>query len=302
MKPMHPNEARVEVRKLIERLSNDEVHVLCVQALRNWHSRLKPQVWPEAHYEPVDETFQLHDQFGRELLPLIADKRSASVTDIDALKESFIDALGYTWMRGVMEFLWWLQRAGLAVETQRGKSGYPIAMRMTARGLRFLAATDDDPLLPGFLDRIRARCKDLPDGVLALLVDARACLDHGLHRPAVVLMGVAYELAIEHVVDKLEPLRLLDAKTTKEKPKEKINRILALIRDVPKVKGRLPSSDERTTAERAYDFADTLRDRRNEAAHTTPRYDFSHREETTEFLISASRHLPGLWLLMRDPS
>ena len=91
-------------------------------------------------------------------------------------------------------------------------------MRLTARGARLLDGTDDDPLLPGFLDRIRLRCPDLPDGVVALLADARECLDRCLLRPAVILMGVAYELAIEEVVLRLETKGYVKAKTVDLQP------------------------------------------------------------------------------------
>ncbi len=62
----------------------------------------------------------------------------------------------------------------------------------------------------------------------------------------------------------------------------------------------LPERDDRHRAEQAYDFANTLRLRRNDAAHTRPRYDFEHLGETEEYLVSAGRHLPGLWSLTRD--
>jgi hypothetical protein len=48
-----------------------------------------------------------------------------------------------------------------------------------------------------------------------------------------------------------------------------------------------------------YDFADQLRRRRNDAAHTTPKYDFEDREEAEEFLVSAGRHLPNVWRMAR---
>ncbi len=187
------------------------------------------------------------------------------------------------------------RRTCVEIEREKGTS---ILFRLTSRGARLLDASNDDALLPGFLDRLQARCPNLPDGVVALLVDARACLDHALLRPAVVLMGVGFELAIEHVVDALVTKGLLHANTPTQKPAEKIDRILKLIRSAA-VNVVLPTTDERTAAERAYDFADTLRLRRNEAAHTTPKYDFAHRAETGEFLISAGRHLPALWSLAR---
>lgn len=61
----------------------------------------------------------------------------------------------------------------------------------------------------------------------------------------------------------------------------------------------LPDSDDRTAAGAAYDFADHLRQRRNDAAHTTPAFDFDHADETDEFLVSAGRHGPALWSLAR---
>ena len=231
------------------------------------------------------------------MIPLLAKRKSVDTYDVHTLKEPFL-ALYNTWMNGVAEFIWWLVRAGLAVVTQHEKHGYPVQLRVTARGVRFLKDREDHPMLPGFLDRVRLRCPSLPDGVEALLVDARGCLDYGLLRPAVVLMGVAYELAIEHVVDALVTKALLHANTPIQKPAEKIDRILKLIR-TSAVNVVLATADERTAAECAYDFADTLRLRRNEAAHTTPRFDFAHRAETEEFLISAGRHLPALWSLAR---
>lgn len=77
-------------------------------------------------------------------------------------------------------------------------------------------------------------------------------------------------------------------------------RIKELIRDTAKVKVVLPDVDDRTAALAAYDFADLLRLRRNEAAHTRPAYDFEHAGETEEFLVSAGRHLPGIWSLVAD--
>jgi hypothetical protein len=49
----------------------------------------------------------------------------------------------------------------------------------------------------------------------------------------------------------------------------------------------LASLEARTAANAAYDFADALRKRRNDAAHTTSAIDFDHAGETEEFLVSA---------------
>ncbi|MDB4963950.1 MAG: hypothetical protein JWP01_3949 [Myxococcales bacterium] len=291
-------ETHLKVRDLLDGLSESETHALCVEALQNWHAKHKPGQWTDEHYRPSVDVIQMHGDLGRELVPLLAKRKGLDTYDTHSLKEPFL-ALYNTWMSGVAEFIWWFVRAGLGEVTKReDKHGYPVAVRVTARGIRFLSDRDDHPMLPGFLDRVRLRCPNLPDGVESLLVDARACHDVGLLRPAVVLMGVAYELAIEHVVDALVTKALLHTNTPTQKPAEKIARILKMIRSTD-ASVVLPTTDERTAAERAYDFADTLRLRRNDAAHTTPRFDFAHRGETEEFLISAGRHLPALWSLAR---
>ncbi len=82
-------------------------------------------------------------------------------------------------------------------------NGFPYWLLLTQAGLRFIDATEDHPLRPGFMDRLIARCPGLPDEVTSLLTDARRCLDAGLMRPAIVLMGVAYEVAVERVAESL---------------------------------------------------------------------------------------------------
>lgn len=57
--------------------------------------------------------------------------------------------------------------------------------------------------------------------------------------------------------------------------------------------------DGRFSAHRALDYCDLLRRRRNDASHSSPTFAFTDREETEEFLVSAGRHLPNLWRLMK---
>lgn len=95
-------------------------------------------------------------------------------------------------------------------------------------------------------------------------------------------MGVSYELAIEHVVGVLVTKGLLVANTVGQLPAERIKRIKTAL-GLPTINGVLPSVDERTAATAAYDFADTLRLQRNQAAHTSPILDFTVRGETEEF-------------------
>lgn len=293
---------------LLDGVSSAEIRSFGIEALRRWRKREPPQ-----HGEPINRyagtVFQMHGDLGLEMVKLLAERKKLASVDLNALKEPFQDdeAMFRDWMSGVAEFIWWLVRAGLAVNHTFGNKSqdpsrfksrvFPTSMRLTARGVQLLEAAEDDPLLPGFLDRIKVRCPRLPDGVIALLVDARACLDNSLLRPAVVLMGVAYELAIEEVVQRLELKGLLKEKTIDAEAGVRLKRIRELFRTEDKIKHLFPERDDRRRAEAAYDFADVLRLRRNEAAHTRPAYDFEHVGEVEEFLVSAGRHLPALWSL-----
>ena len=298
---------------LLDGLSDEELRADCVEALRKWRRKPIPKAPhpygpgfaappPDPLGESVRDIFSMHGDLGVELVKILADHKQYANPDTHGLKEVFIDgnAMQKEWARGVFEFECWIVRAGLAVEISR-EHGCPVSFRLTRRGVRLLEEGDDNPLLPGFLDRVKARCKDLPAGVIALLVDARACLDRSLLRPAVILMGVAYELAIEQVVVVLANKNLLSTGTPGQLPAKRIERIKELINDTDKVKPVLPTTDSRTAALAAYDFADTLRLRRNEAAHTRPAYDFDHGGESEEFLVSAARHLPALWSLALEP-
>ncbi len=144
-----------------------------------------------------------------------------------------------------------------------------------------------------------AAVRELPDEIIALLVDARACLDHSLLRAAVVLMGVAYEIAIAEVVDRLENVNAFDGKKAALKAGERTKQVLAAIeaKRVPALNALDgPTREAATTAAvQAYQFADALRARRNQAAHVRPLHDFDHGGETEEFLVSAGRHLTAIW-------
>ncbi len=298
--------------ELLSGVTDIEFRGLGIEALRRW--RRRPPPTPPANRfgppptpppadpatDPSPDLFQAHGDLGVELFKLLGERQNPPTTvDAHNLKEVLLDeeSAQSSWLAGYIEFRSWLVRSGLAVELQRDRAGTPVAFRLTRRGVALVDSDrDDDPLLPGYLDRIQARCPGVPDGVVALLVDARACMDHALLRPAVVLMGVAYELVVEDAVDALITKNLLAANTADQKPAERIRRIKALIAS-PAVNVILKTPDERTASAAAYDFADVLRMRRNEAAHTRPKHDFEHVGETEEFLTSAGRHLPALWAL-----
>jgi hypothetical protein len=289
--------------RLLTDVSDVELRNFGVLALRTW--RVSIPLGVPLGADPVDPlTAPAFDQvqisqLARQLVPMLVARHSLRVDgpDLEATIAAFntADAMTKEWARPFAELIWWLDRAGLAVPTQWHHQ-FPTTLRITARGLALLESNDwTNPLLPGYLDSIRVRCRELPDQAVALLVDARACLDHGLFRPSVVLIGVAYEFLIEEVFEVLATKGFV-LSTGKLEAGERLRRIRGAI-EAEKLKEIVPEREDRGGIRNAYDFAEQLRLRRNEAAHTRPTFDFDHGGETEEFIVSAGRHLPAIWLL-----
>jgi hypothetical protein len=172
------------------------------------------------------------------------------------------------------------------VDTHALVTGYPTAYRITSVGAQFLDLDEDHPLLPDFVERVVARCPDLPDEVAVHLSDAHSCVEHGLGRPAVVLAGLAYEAAEDAIIDHL------GNRVSVKSGAGAAARIAAVRKAIPTL---MPDLEERGRADAAWDFADRLRERRNNGSHPRSYPDFSDLSEVHELLLSAGRHLPGLW-------
>ena len=276
-----------DAKALLEGLSDLEVRELCIQALRERHGRF-----------PLPCQFSVHGELGREVLRLrIADLPNVRLQHgVDRIKEVFLEALDQPWMTPVVEFMDWFVRAGFAFPLSSTPNAYPITLRLTRVGVRFLEQTDDHPLTPGHIDRLRTRCPGLGEDIVSLLADCRKCFDHALLRPAVVVMGVAYETAVESVAESLVTAGALPPNVLDLGAARRLADVRRAI-DTHLPAGTAAERDHRFAVHAAYDFADQLRRRRNDASHTTPRYGFEDRQEIEEFLVSASRHLPPLWSL-----
>ncbi len=272
------------MKELLKGLSDEEVRQLCVEALRAWR---------KSH--PNETQVAMHGALGRELVSLLSNRRTTPLAySGTSPHEALIDAVADPGFEGVAEFVNWFVRAGLAWALGAVANQYPITLHLTRSGQRFLDGSKEHPLLPQFVDRLAQRCPNLPDDVLSLLVDSRSCLDHGLMRPAIQLMGVAHEMAIEHIVNSLVTKTKLTPVVATQKAAMRIAAVRALI-DQVMPNSSVQEKEERFAVHAAYDFADQLRRRRNDASHTAPKYDFEDREEAEEFLVSAGRHLPNLW-------
>ena len=121
------------------------------------------------------------------------------------------------------EALWWAVRTGLVIPSFGGgndgnRVGQPSSdssirhLYLTDRCLSAMKHIDDYPLLPRFVRRVQERCPGLPESVLTYLEDGRACLDATLIRPAGAMIGLAFEAAIEAVLERLSSLALLPKK------------------------------------------------------------------------------------------
>lgn len=274
--------------ELFDGHSEERIRALGIDALRHWCTALKTRNQP-----PI--SFSIHGELAPNMLPLLFAEKPDFRGDQAKLKEAFLFSPNQ-WGEpmGLVAFLRWLDRAGLAIPLGAAPNQYPVTYRLTARGIALLEGSDDHPLLPGHVERLEQRCLGLPADAVALLSDSHACLAHGLLRPAVAVMGVAYEVAVEAVVAALVGRTLLPATVADLSAARRIAAVRSILDAI--FVGRAPAETERRfAAHAAYDFADLLRRRRNDASHTAPRYGFDDRSEVEEFLVSACRHLPALW-------
>jgi hypothetical protein len=276
-----------KVVQLFAGLSDTSIREHCIAALRAWHSQ-----------RPGVEQFSIHGDLAQALVPMLEKRDGAPQgCPVGAVDTAILNQMHEPWLAGLVEFVDWFIRAGFGLElAQSSPCGFPIRLHLTKQGVRFLDAAGDHPLLPLYVERLATRCPGLPDDVIALLSDTTTCLDHMLLRPAVAVMGVAYEAAVEAVVDALVKKGSLTQDVLDFAAAKRISRIRTDVAE------KLPQStpaqqDHRYAVLQAYVFADQLRRRRNDAAHTRPKYGFDDVEEIEEFLVSAGRHLPKLWSL-----
>jgi hypothetical protein len=266
------------VRALLTDLTERELRAASVEALQRWR---------RTHSERV---FSMHGVLGFYLLEVLSEAKAIKC-DPNRYKEVFIENPHEPWLTPVLEFVWWMVRAGLAMALPAGQhKGYPVSYTLTSAGARFLDSAGEHPLAPGFLERLQARWPNIPDAAFALLLDANACLEAGLVRPAVTLLGVAYENVVEHA---LRTAGCGESVVNNARAWRRIELLRELI-----AKGEL-NKEERTAALRACDFADHLRMRRNDAAHTKPRFAFDSIDEGEELIVSTCRHLVAFAPLLR---
>lgn len=144
----------------------------------------------------------------------------------------------------VWNFWQWMQRAGLALRFDVEQ------WAITPAGQRRLKS--EHPCRPGAMDRLRTAFSTEHEDSLNRLDDALTCFESGLPRPAVVLLGLAYEELIAVVLARMEgkPIDRLKQKSfeRQEQLRKKIE--------------NQPATEARSKALLGLNVADTIRCRR----------------------------------------
>jgi len=280
------------VRRMFAGRSRQGVRALCVQALQQWLDA-----------SPGETLVSMHGTLGFWIERILA--KAEGRAEIQSAKEVFYaDGQRQAVMAPAMDFVWWMIRAGLATpdflivtplthagarpEEARDPGTYVNQLRLTDLGVRFLQTTPDHPLAPGYLERLATRLPDFPNGTLALLRDAAACLEVALYRPALVVLGVAAETLIEDALGELAKHGFPEASAALKK--QAGDRIASFRKLLPKLD--LGKEAERMT-DAALSYADDLRTRRNQASHTS--LPFEDADELEQLAVASSYHLPKLW-------
>ena len=164
----------------------------------------------------------------------------------------------------------------------------------TSKGLdRLRRVLPDGPGRPGYLRRLMAANPKIDEQVFARLQDAQACLDANLHRPAIVMMGIAAEVTTEAAYGVLNAIP--NAPRGKAR---KFREQLDLIRKaVPHMKD---GDEEKHRLQSALDAIETVRVLRNDAAH--PGEDVPDHYVATDRFGSMCLHIPVVWDLLVLPN
>ncbi|MCC6808245.1 MAG: hypothetical protein IT381_12555 [Deltaproteobacteria bacterium] len=256
----------------LSKMSLREAEHLTFDVLRRWLDKA-----------PDRRPFSVHGDFGLIAMGILFPE--AVEEDRIAMKEVFLSGQTGPELRTIFETWWAFVRRGLLIPTQHFQ-GQWIYFTLTDAGARAVSNVDH-PYSANALERLAARCPELPELVLTSIDDAILCAQHALYRASVTLVGLAYEATIEQV------LEAFVAKGRAKLPFKAGDRVGELKRVLDAISS--VHKDERRMLASAIDFGDHLRERRNEASHAKSELPFDSADEIDEWLAGALRHLPVLW-------
>ena len=138
----------------------------------------------------------------------LADEPSA-VRDLAGLQGGYKDngRLEHPDNEVILAGIWRLVGLGVVYPRLREyRDGYPNIVEnvvLTPAGVRMVANLSTHPAAPTFSSRMRTECPGIPDDPLFRIEDAVSCLFHHLLRPAVVMLGLAYEEVCQDIGQEL---------------------------------------------------------------------------------------------------
>lgn len=201
--------------------------------------------------------------------------------------------------RKLLGVIWSLIGEGMVLPRLKNEGDVAVFYRfsLTEKGERVVSKADEHPLHPGFIKRFRAAAPTAIDPVIAHMEDAVSCLEAGVLRPALMMVGVANEVSVRVTHDALAH----QTKVTKAGPMAKMRDLVA---DIDTVAGAWAAGggtkDEQHRLKMAVGAAETVRDERNKTAH--PGHKVTDGSHVESMLMLAAHHLPVLWELMVKPA
>jgi hypothetical protein len=150
--------------------------------------------------------------------------------------------------------------------------GYPQLQGSSEHRLQYLILTalgkqvcsrkpEDNPSRPGYVERLRRANPKIEEEVFERLIDAAACLDVGLHRPAIVMLGISAEVTTARAYRTMKQLALI----TKTREVEFRHQIEAVVGELDNLTALVP--DQRHRLRVALVAVEGIRVLRNDAAH-----------------------------------
>jgi len=200
--------------------------------------------------------------------------------------------------RKLLSAIWGLIAGGLLFPRLNSlREGYPHALyklTLTEKGERVLSNASEHPLHPGFISRFRAKAPTASDAVVAHLEDAVSCLENGLLRPSLMMLGLANE----------ETIRACHAALAYEK-KVPAAPALAKTRDLlsaiePVVRGWAGKREEQHRLSLALTAAEEIRVERNDAAH--PGKKVTDEPHIEHLLSLVAHHCAIFWEVIVKPA
>lgn len=194
--------------------------------------------------------------------------------------------------------LWMLTARGYGLPVLRTQDRGPEieAFRILQAGARMLRAEPASPWSAEYLAGLKSA--GVPESAVTHLSDAIACLRHGLLRPAIVMLGMAYEDVAIHVLKATSGYQERDSHSARV---GKLRRKLESKANTDaKAAGGPPNDHTRYTLALSHAYA--VGDRRNAGAHPdSPAPTFAEIESELRVAPIKLREIMALKSKLRDP-